>query len=202
MISPWKLLKNRRNLSGLLSNYIYFCDPDSRGFWGGLSSEEEDALVRLVRDLHYPGDPIVEFGTLFGWSTLLMASAKPPEQPLLTVDNFSWNPFMIPQPDHERFARRCLYLAERQFGVQMIAGESREFKASWSGGRPALVFIDAAHDYVSVLEDIAWSRSVGARVICGHDYSDLWPGVQRAVNESFQGDVSFVDSLWWWKSTL
>ena len=200
MISPFKLLKSRRNLSGLLSNYLYFCDANSRGFWGGLSSAEEDALVGLVRDCAHKDDPIVEFGTLFGWSTLLMASAKPQEQPLLTVDNFSWNPFMIPRADHEKFARRCLKLAESHFGVRLVASESRDFKASWSGGRPALVFIDAAHDYTSVLEDIAWARSVGARVICGHDYSEMWPGVQRAVDESFSGEFSCTDSLWWWKS--
>lgn len=200
MINPFKLLKERERLLALCSNHLYFSGSSAESFWGGLNSSEEEALTRLVRQCGEEEGPIVEFGTLFGWSTLLMASAKSPRKRLVTVDNFSWNPFMLSPSDHERFARRCLQLAESHFGLELVASELSDFKTSWDQGRPSLVFIDAAHDYTSVLDDIAWCKSVKARIICGHDYSSSWPGVQRAVNESFNDNFHLVDSLWWWES--
>lgn len=63
-----------------------------------------------------------------------------------------------------------------------------------------LVFIDALHDYPSVMEDIkAWwplVRVGGA--LCGHDYNHKWPSVERAVADSFDlMDVGIgSDSVW------
>jgi predicted O-methyltransferase YrrM len=45
--------------------------------------------------------PIIELGTLFGHTSLLLTTVKDDEQELLTVDNYSWNPFMMPADDHE-----------------------------------------------------------------------------------------------------
>lgn len=46
------------------------------------------------------------------------------------------------------------------------------------------IFIDADHSYQSVLADIKhfkkYSHNIG-----GHDYSDYWPGVRKAVQEQF-----------------
>lgn len=63
-----------------------------------------------------------------------------------------------------------------------------------------LVFIDAAHDYESVKADIRrWYPLVRAGgVLAGHDFNHKWPGVQRAVAESF--DLMQIgvgpDSVW------
>jgi hypothetical protein len=48
-----------------------------------------------------------------------------------------------------------------------------------------LVFIDAEHTREAVQADIdAWYRHVASHgIICGHDYSDAFPGVVEAVNE-------------------
>ena len=48
------------------------------------------------------------------------------------------------------------------------------------------VFIDADHSYEGCLADIrAWGPKVKfGGLIAGHDYSEKWPGVMRAVNET------------------
>jgi predicted O-methyltransferase YrrM len=64
-----------------------------------------------------------------------------------------------------------------------------------------LVFIDAAHDYNSVLQDIkAWLPKVKqGGIIAGHDYNDTWPGVKQAVQECFQ-DFLINPPCWIYKN--
>jgi SAM-dependent methyltransferase len=68
-----------------------------------------------------------------------------------------------------------------------------------------LVFIDAAHDYNSVANDIkAWEPLlIRGGLLCGHDYCDSrWPGVRRAVDELCPGRQVMQPnggerSIWW-----
>jgi predicted O-methyltransferase YrrM len=48
-----------------------------------------------------------------------------------------------------------------------------------------LIFIDAAHDYDSVKDDIlAWQPLLrDGGILCGHDYHEAWDGVRKAVDE-------------------
>lgn len=52
---------------------------------------------------------------------------------------------------------------------------------------PDLVFIDALHDYDSVKQDIAqwWPHVRIGGMLAGHDFNHKWPGVERAVADSF-----------------
>lgn len=62
-----------------------------------------------------------------------------------------------------------------------------------------VVYIDACHKYENVKNDIESAmRILKPRVaICGHDYSDWWKGVKRAVNDTLSSpDMTFVDSSW------
>lgn len=59
-----------------------------------------------------------------------------------------------------------------------------------------MVFIDAGHSYEEVLQDIKDWLPHAKYIICGHDYSDKFPGVMKAVNEIF-GDVQHADTIWY-----
>jgi len=53
-----------------------------------------------------------------------------------------------------------------------------------------LCFLDASHEYESVKQDIEdWQPKVKG-TIAGHDYDEKWPGVIKAVNESFKAVIS------------
>jgi precorrin-6B methylase 2 len=59
-----------------------------------------------------------------------------------------------------------------------------------------MVFIDGEHTYENTKADIqAWLPKT-RKVICGHDYSEKWPGVIQAVQEIF-GEVKVTDSIWY-----
>ena len=60
------------------------------------------------------------------------------------------------------------------------------------------LFIDAAHSYRSVKEDIErWSRKVRpGGWIGGHDYHPKFPGVIQAVNEAFQEIAQLPHYVW------
>lgn len=64
-------------------------------------------------------------------------------------------------------------------------GSSRFWAECWPW-RADLVFLDADHSYEATRNAIAaWQPIVNhGGVICGHDFSDAWPGVKRAVSES------------------
>jgi hypothetical protein len=148
---------------------------------GQVSLEESRFLGQLVSRTD-PAEPIVEIGTLFGSSSRVLAMFKAENQPLITVDNFSWNPLDVTPEVHEYAARRALAEGVEKYNVTVVKKEKQEFFDSFEGPAPGLVFLDADHSYEATLADMLWAQSVGAKIISGHDYGDD-PGVTKAVDE-------------------
>lgn len=161
---------------------------------GELSLPEAAYLVGLVRQTD-PSRPIIEIGTLFGRSSVLIACGKSPEQVLVTVDNYSWNPYDMPPWFQRETAAKQLQDAVKTLGVRVVAMDKAEFYATYDGARPSLVFLDAIHSYEETLKDIRWAKGVGADTICGHDFDAAHPGVRQAVDEA-GGARDVVESLW------
>jgi predicted O-methyltransferase YrrM len=151
-------------------------------------------LGELVRRAA-PGRPIVEIGTLFGSSTRVLIMFKPVETPLITVDSFRWNPHGLTREQHARITKRLIAEAANQYNVQLCQMDKSDFYASYSAAAPGLVFLDANHSYESTSQDIHWAKKAGAGIICGHDYSNRFPGVIRAVVEN-GGVAEIVDTLY------
>lgn len=59
------------------------------------------------------------------------------------------------------------------------------------------IYIDGEHDYESIRKDIDQWLPKATKYIGGHDYKDKFPGVIKAVNETFgEPDKVFSDSSW------
>ena len=139
--------------------------------------------------------PILEIGTLFGYSTRIIALSKDPAQPLITVDNYSWNPLGISPEIHFKATRGALAEAIEHFSVTQLKLSKDTFYAEYDQPPPALFFCDADHSYEATKADLAWAKRVGADIICGHDYDPVrHKGVTRAVDE-FGGPKRLVGTL-------
>lgn len=85
--------------------------------------------------------------------------------------------------------------------VNVIQSESVVAAKSFKDESLDFVFIDGSHDYHSVSEDIkVWRRKVKpSGILAGHDYSEAWPGVIRAVKEQFifKKQINIERNVWW-----
>lgn len=95
---------------------------------------------------------------------------------------------------------RCVRAVAAEFAPRMIIKKmtSEQAASSIPKGSLDFVFIDANHTYAEVKRDIvAWRPKVRRwGMVLGHDYSDRWPGVKRAVNEVFGKPILFDSSIW------
>ena len=107
-------------------------------------------------------DLIIELGTLYGHTALLMAQTG---RHVLSID-------IAPR-------------VEKIDGVELVVGESTEVAEEFND--IDFLFVDADHEYESVKKDIkAWlpKVKVGGKILF-HDY-ESWPGVTKAVNEAIE----------------
>jgi predicted O-methyltransferase YrrM len=149
-----------------------------------ISLEEGRFLGGLAQGVPDDGC-IVEVGTLFGFSTRVLAMFKPAAARLIAIDNFAWNPLGLSRHQHARLTRVLLADAIEHQNVELREIDKAAFYRSFGKGTapPSMVFLDADHGYEATRQDILWAQEVGAKVICGHDYSEEFPGVVRAVKE-------------------
>lgn len=191
------LWKNRRLLANVVQSHVFFLENRAVTVWGGISEDDERGIREAVSRAASFDGPIVEIGTLFGWTAQLLASFKSPEKELIAVDNFCWNPFCIPPDDHRVITRRTLHYCLQHCRTRIFDGTAREFYDSYKGPTPSMVFIDANHSYEAVRADIAWACACGVPVIVGHDYQPvLHQAVVQAVEERFCGRFDLFGSVW------
>jgi hypothetical protein len=192
------LLEKQLNIS--VNTFLGFCHAreDHPNFKDGtVNNVEFDGLKRLAKEACQFKGPIIEIGTLFGYSTMALAIGKTKNKSLFTIDSFTWNPIGISSKRHEELTRKSLcFLTETQ-NVEIIKSSSTDFYANYDVESPSMIFIDAAHDYESVKQDIEFGRRVQSNIICGHDYN--WPGVKQAVEESFGNMIETIGEIWVWR---
>jgi len=153
------------------------------GNMGQLSLVESRLLGELVAASD-ASRPIIEIGTLFGFSTTVITLFKNPAQSFITVDNYSWNPLGLSPHAHFAATSNRLREATEKHGVKIINMNKDEFYRTYSGPPPSLFFCDADHSYEATKKDILWAKSVGADIICGDDYDHPYQrGTAQAVDE-------------------
>ena len=167
-----------------------------------VEAEGVPMIQRLVRESrNFPG-PIVEIGTLLGITTTNIALAKTPQQTIITVDLYCWNPWGLAPDVHEALTAQMLRYLVQTGHVERIRMDKNEFYESYRGPAPAMVFLDAVHDYEETRKDIEWAQRAGAHIIAGHDYCDEFLGVKQAVDH-FGRPQELAGSVWvlpWSKS--
>jgi hypothetical protein len=193
-----KMIKWQRQIRAMISTQLSVLEDPALFALGGLTEEESEAVFGLVKRASTFSGPIIEFGTLFGLTTRLMALAKRPDQELLTLDNFCWNPFGLTPALHEQFTRRILQSELSDAQVKLVVEDSACFRKNYMGTCPSLVFLDADHSYAAVRDEIAWAKALGVPMICGHDYGNTRFGVTRAVDEAFPDGVQVTGMVWAW----
>jgi hypothetical protein len=198
----WQLfraVKWHKQVRQAISTQLSLLEHPSVFALGGLTEAEEETLATLAKAAACQPGPIIEFGTLFGLTTRLLASVAAADQFVMTVDNFSWNPFGLPPQLHQSFTQKVLRteLMSGRVGLRVMSSE--EFRDTYTGPKPAMVFLDADHSYAAVRDEIAWAKRLGAGVIAGHDYGNKRFGVTRAVDEAFPTGLAVRGAIWSWK---
>lgn len=193
-----RAVKYQQQIRSLISTQLSILENRGDFACGGLSDEEEQGLAVLLLQARSLGTGnIIEFGTLFGVTTLLLASLKGEGQKIVTVDNFCWNPFGLRPEQHKAFTLRFLRYGIASGDIELVAQDSSGFRSRYEGSVPLMVFFDADHSYEAVRKEIAWAKELGVRIISGHDYGNLKFGVTRAVDEAFPQGVNVRGSVWW-----
>lgn len=153
------------------------------------------ALPHIIRQQIEDPRNGVEVGVAFGsmsiWLTRLIRGLT-----MIGVDAFAaYDPadgmseYMTQEGDEVHEFVDWRFRTENHGRLHLWRKTSREAAGLVPDASQDFVFIDADHRYEAVLEDIAlWRPKVKpGGLLCGHDYCAGWPGVMRAVQESFGG---------------
>lgn len=201
-MSRWEALKLALWHRPLLTQLIEFRHNSGLAWQGSLNDVELAFLKRAVEKTANILGPVIEIGTLFGFTTAMLASWAGEGRTVITVDNFTWNPWGLVPAAHQALTRRVLAPFLRSGQVEIAAQGSEDFFTNYVGPPPSLVFIDGDHSYETVSQDIAGAKRMGAKVIGGHDYVAEIPGVLRAVEEHFPGATHRAGTAWMWGLNL
>lgn len=195
----WTIWKNRGICYPAALQQLELANMAKSGYLipGGLSPEEEACVVKIAEGLGEGAAPIVEIGTLFGFTTLRLAARS--KRKIIAVDIFCWNPFGLPPWCHKMVTRKILHNEVERGRVEIVETGSAEFREAWISSPPAMVFLDADHSYEAVRDEINWAKQIGVPIIAGHDYGDPRFGVTRAVDEAFPDGVETCGRVWFVK---
>lgn len=137
---------------------------------------------------------MAELGCYAGESALLWLSSGKVKS-LLCVDLWSGADSSTVEPVFDRLLAAWM----RSGVVKKVKSATVEAAKAVPDGSLDFVYIDADHSYEGCKADIeTWLPKIApGGVIGGHDYCDVWPGVMRAVNESFgKPEKTFADGSW------
>jgi predicted O-methyltransferase YrrM len=139
------------------------------------------------------GSVFVEIGVWKGCSAVYMGEAikeSGKDIEFWIVDHFNGSPEHIAR-EPETCARLLetvtsnITAARLEDYIDILVAPSVEASESFADEALTFVYIDAAHEYEAVYQDIRawWPKVKQGGVMAGHDYSRRGPGVIQAVDE-------------------
>lgn len=166
-------------------------DKRDDGIDGWMSANE----ITLLKQLAGESNSVVEIGSWKGRSTkALLESCK---GKVYAVDHWKGTKSdisSIATINHDIFAEFMKNVGHYP-NLVVLKGESTDM-AGMFNGNVDMVFIDADHTYEGCKADIEAWKPKCRKFMCGHDYSESFPGVMQAVNEIF-GKPYTTDTIWW-----
>lgn len=152
------------------------------GVWSGSNARHilsrcGDSLRRLVLV-----DPWTEYGSIDQQDSA--------DRRMAAVTEVEWNEKAV----------NAYRLAETDRRVTVIRATSYDGARVFPDHTFDMVYIDADHSYLPVLDDCAaWMRKVKPDgILAGHDYSGGWLPVKRAVDRTFGGDAVLIGNGSWY----
>lgn len=162
--------------------------PGNRIF-GWMHTEELQWLYAQAQKM----TSIVEIGSWQGRSLHALLSGC--AYPVWAVDN--WDEELMAPYGSAREAKEIFRINMAPFSnLTVLEMSSPEAAQRFKDGSVDMVFIDADHRYEAIKADIgAWLPKTEV-LICGHDFSPNWPGVEQAVREIFGDNFGVIDHIW------
>ena len=167
-----------------------------KNIFGWFPEENVSALETIIKQ--YDIKTVTEIGSFLGKSTVFFA-----EQGLKVnaIDPFvEWeegneNLEAIQEGGKDFYDKFLDNIQGYEDKITVFRNTSEE--ASKIVGKADMVFIDGAHDYNSVKNDILFWKDKARKIICGDDYRD-WEEVSKAVNEVFGEKVKVLNNRIWY----
>lgn len=164
---------------------------------------EQGELFELITNNLSGKLKIAEIGIYQGRSTALICVNlinKGFDFEYHAIDHFEGSPEHMKGIDYETITRENLKPIEGL--INIYRNDSISQSKMYEDDYFDIVYIDGAHDYNSVKNDIlSWLPKVKTGgYICGDDYCTCWPGVYEAVNEMFGlENISTIgkQQQWW-----
>lgn len=163
---------------------------------------EVRTLLALIPDLSYMTG--VEVGTLRGRTASLLCAHRPGLR-LTCVDNWDCDDIIDYEPRHA--VRQAALRNLDRWGYILIEEASPGCAENFDDASYDFVYLDAKHDYASVVADIAawWPKVRPGGLLCGHDYGREKPAgikglawnVKAAVDAFALGLELYVEGVVW-----
>ena len=171
-----------KEMHRILANWEV-CDYKATKIEGWTSYTELIWLYLTAQKMH----SIVEVGSWKGRSAHALATSCPGK--VYLVDDFSDNP--TEHPEAEKDLRENIASFKN---IEIIKKKSLEAAAQFGDKSIDMVFIDGAHDRVSVYNDIkAWYPKC-KKIVCGHDFDQ--EGVRFGIIDTGFPSRAEAGSIW------
>ncbi len=162
----------------------------------GIDGWMTEAELQWLYETAQRMESVVEVGSWKGRSTHALSSGCPGV--VTAVDHFRGNAGysdMLQEAQDADVYEQFLKNTRALSNVKVICASSLE-GVKQIPGLVDMVFLDAGHTEADIRADIrAWLPKC-RKLICGHDYSNNFPEVQKVVDEEL-GEVQHVGSIWW-----
>lgn len=162
-------------------------EPHMHGWFGEGNRRLLDYTFRHHKAAGASPKVIVELGSWLGKSTQYLLENTTAD--VIAIDHWKGSQEHLSAPKdypllpclYETFLANCWQWRERLIPVRMTTTDGIALLRDLAIV-PDLAYVDAAHDYESVLSDIQGLLTLNSEIdLTGDDFSPEWPGVCRAV---------------------